>query len=133
MHDRQAAHVRRICDRDDAWQAQRPEGAIQPRCSCLRRIAPAPVLVSQSPAHLDVVGVGPLVVQAAHPEERAIFAALDSQQAQSLLREALLRPLRDLVGMSSGQRDTTQKPHHLRVGVERREQRQVIAAERPQQ
>jgi len=81
-HHRQAAQVRPVGDRDDPRQAQWPERVVQPRRRGLRGVALAPVLASQPPGHLDVVGVGLLVVQAAHPQERAVLAAFDGEQTQ---------------------------------------------------
>ena len=70
------------------------------------------------------------MVQAAHPQERAILAAFNREQAQPLPCVELLGPRRDVVGVLPGQR-TPKVAHHLGVGVEGRVMRQVIAAEGP--
>jgi hypothetical protein len=55
-------------------------------------------------------------VRAAHSEEDAIHAALDREQGESVLSEALLRPRRDVVGVLAGQWLASELPHDLRVG-----------------
>jgi hypothetical protein len=73
-----------------------------------------------------------MVVQAAHPQKRAVLAAFNGEQAQPLSCVELLGPRRDVVGVLPGQR-APEIAHHLGVGVEGRVVRQVIEAESPQQ
>ena len=129
-HHGQAAQVRRVGDGDDPGQPQGAEGVVQPAGRGLGGVAVAPVLVGQPPGHLDVVGEGFLVVQAAHAQEGAVLAPLDGQQPQPFAVMALLGPGGDLVGVLAAQRPS-QVAGDLGVGVEGRVQRQVVAPEPP--
>jgi hypothetical protein len=72
-HHRQAPLVRELRDRDHPGQVERHERVVEPSGCCFRSVAIASMLVSHPPADLDVVRIGLLVVQAAHPEEPPSF------------------------------------------------------------
>ena len=100
------ARLRTVVDSVIEMTLGRPSGAErvpQPGRSPLRWRTLAPSARGQPPADLDLVGIGLLVVQAAHPRN-APSPALDGQQPHPSLRVELLGPCRDLVGVLARQR-----------------------------
>lgn len=79
LHDGEAAHVLQVGDGDDPWEPELPEPVIEPRGRRLGRGSLAPVLASEPPRDFDVVGVGRLMVETAHPEEHVVAGALDRE------------------------------------------------------
>jgi hypothetical protein len=110
-------------------RAERTERMVEPRGRCLRGVAVPPVLAGQPPPNLDLVGIGLLVVQTAHPQERTIFSPFDGQQTKPFVLIGLLSPLSDRVGVLAAQR-ASEKARHLGVGVECCVERKVVEAER---
>lgn len=102
---------------------------VEPSGGGLRGVPVAPVPGRQSPAHLDLVGMRRLPVQAAHTDEHPVRATLDGQQAVALPGVALLRPRGDVVGVLAAQ-GSSEVIRDQGIRVQRRVERKVVPAER---
>jgi len=83
-HDRQTPVVVRPGAGDYPRQPEPTESLLQPGDGCLCGVAVTLMLARETPCALDVVGIGLLVVETAHPEGFAVVLSFDGEQADPL-------------------------------------------------
>ncbi|HVA44988.1 MAG TPA: hypothetical protein VNH11_01260 [Pirellulales bacterium] len=107
-------------ERDDLLQLQVAKSELQCSLCTLRRIAPVPMSVAQSPANFDAGRerrIEAWCVKSDETGERRDAGNLNRPQAKTVPIEVCFNPLRHLVAFAPRQ-GARQKLHHARIGVQ---------------